>query len=106
MDSICNEQLWAAAVDRKITDGEFGIGIGDEVTFDAHRSLLSTRSPVFTANSVSLFWAPNSLYTIMIYESRLEKKNTMHIHYHCLRVISFSRCATIPGKYKHKEGIG
>jgi len=46
MDVTCSEQLWAAAVNRKLTDVEFLVG---EEAFDAHRSLLSARSPVFAA---------------------------------------------------------
>jgi len=43
-DSTWTEQLWAAAVDKVLTDVEFLIG--DE-SISAHRSILSTRSPVF-----------------------------------------------------------
>jgi len=46
MESTCNEQLWDAAVKKKMTDVEFLVG---EVTFGAHRSLLSARSTVFAA---------------------------------------------------------
>jgi len=46
MDSTWSEQLWAAAVDREITDVEFLVG---QEVFGAHRSLLSARSPVFAA---------------------------------------------------------
>jgi len=45
-DSIWSEELWASAVNRKMTDVEFLV---DEETFGAHRSLLSARSPVFAA---------------------------------------------------------
>ncbi len=46
VDSTHSEQLWAAAVNGKMTDVEFLVG---EVAFEAHRSLLSARSPVFAA---------------------------------------------------------
>ena len=46
VDSTCSEQLWAAAVNGKMTDVEFLVG---EEAFGAHRSLLSARSPVFAA---------------------------------------------------------
>ena len=46
LDSTWSEQLWAASTDRKMTDVEFLVG---EETFGAHRSLLSARSPVFSA---------------------------------------------------------
>jgi len=46
VDSTFGEQLWAAAVNRKMTDIEFLVG---EESFGAHRSLLSARSPVFAA---------------------------------------------------------
>jgi len=46
IDSTWSEQLWAAAVNRKMTDVEFLLG--DEA-FGAHRSILSARSPVFAA---------------------------------------------------------
>ncbi len=46
IDSTWSEQLWAAAVNKKMTDVEFVV---DEEAFGAHRSLLSARSPVFTA---------------------------------------------------------
>ena len=44
IDSTLSQQFWSAAVNRKMTDVE--ILIGGE-SFGAHRSLLSTRSPVF-----------------------------------------------------------
>jgi len=43
-DSIWTEQLWAAAVDKVLTDVEFLIA-GDSIS--VHRTLLSARSPVF-----------------------------------------------------------
>jgi len=46
VDSAWSKHLWAAAVNRKMTDVEFLVG---EETFGAHRSLLSARSPVFAA---------------------------------------------------------
>ena len=46
MDSTWSQQLWAAAIERKMTDVEFLVG---EETFGAHRFLLSVRSPVFAA---------------------------------------------------------
>jgi len=46
MDSDWSGELWAAAVNRKMTDVEFFVG---EESFGAHRSLLSARSPVFAA---------------------------------------------------------
>jgi len=46
IDSIWSEQIWAAAVNRKMTDVEFLVG---EEAFGAHRSLISARSPVFAA---------------------------------------------------------
>jgi len=46
MDSTWSQQLWAAAIERKMTDVEFLVG---EETLGAHRSLLSARSPVFAA---------------------------------------------------------
>jgi len=46
VDVTWSEQLWAAAVNRKLTDVEFLVG---EEAFGAHRSLLSVRSPVFAA---------------------------------------------------------
>jgi len=46
VDVTWNQQLWAAAVNREMTDVEFLVG---EETFGAHRSLLSARSPVFGA---------------------------------------------------------
>jgi len=46
IDVSWSEQIWAAAVDRKMTDVEFVVG---EECFGAHRSLLSARSPVFAA---------------------------------------------------------
>jgi len=46
LDSTWSGHLWAAAVNRKMTDVEFLVG---EEAFGAHRSLLSARSPVFAA---------------------------------------------------------
>jgi len=46
VDSDWSEQLWDAAIKRKMTNIEFLVG---EETFDAHRSILSARSPVFAA---------------------------------------------------------
>jgi len=46
IDSTWSGELWAAAVDRNMTDVEFLVG---EEAFGAHRSLLATRSPVFAA---------------------------------------------------------
>ena len=46
VDSIFGEQLWAAVVNKKMTDVQFLVG---EESFGAHRSLLSARSPVFSA---------------------------------------------------------
>jgi len=46
VDMTWSEQLWTAAVNRKMTDVEFLVG---EEAFGAHRSLLSARSPVFAA---------------------------------------------------------
>ena len=46
LDSTWSGELWAAAVNRKMTDVEFLVG---EEAFGAHRSLLSARSPVFAA---------------------------------------------------------
>jgi len=46
LDVTWSEQLWAAAVNRKMTDVEFLVG---EEVYGAHRSLLSVRSPVFSA---------------------------------------------------------
>ena len=46
IDSIWSEDLWNAAVNRKMTDVDFLVG---EETFGAHRSLVSARSPVFAA---------------------------------------------------------
>ena len=45
-DSTWTEKLWAAAVDKVLTDVEFLI---DGESISAHRSLLSARSPVFAA---------------------------------------------------------
>ena len=50
MDSTWGDQLWAAAVNRKMTDVEFLVG---EEAFGAHRSLISARSPVFAAMFIS-----------------------------------------------------
>jgi len=44
LDSSGSQQLWDAAVNKKMTDVEFLVG---EEAFGAHRSLLSARSPVF-----------------------------------------------------------
>jgi len=44
VDSIFGEQLWAAVL--KMTNVQFLVG---EKSFGAHRSLLSARSPVFSA---------------------------------------------------------
>ncbi len=46
LDSTWSGELWAAAINRKMTDVEFLVG---EEAFGAHRSLLSARSPVFAA---------------------------------------------------------
>jgi len=46
VDVTWSGELWAAAVNRKMTDVEFLIG---EESFGAHRSLLFVRSPVFAA---------------------------------------------------------
>jgi len=46
VDSNWSEQLWAAAINSKLTDVKFIVG---GTTFSAHRSLLSARSPVFAA---------------------------------------------------------
>jgi len=46
VDSTFGEQLWAAAVNKKMTDVEFLVGVE---AFGAHRSLLSARSPVFAS---------------------------------------------------------
>ena len=46
LDSTWSEQLWTAAVNRKMTDVEFLVG---KEIFGAHRSLISARSPVFSA---------------------------------------------------------
>jgi len=46
MDSNWSQDLWDTAVNRKMTDVEILVG---EDAFGAHRSLLSTRSPVFAA---------------------------------------------------------
>jgi len=46
IDSTLSEHLWAASVNRKMTDVEMLVG---EESFGAHRSLLSARSPVFAA---------------------------------------------------------
>ncbi len=46
IDSAWTEEIWAAAVMRKMTDVELLVG---EEAFGAHRSLLSVRSPVFAA---------------------------------------------------------
>ena len=46
VDSTLSGELWAAAVNRKMTDVEFLV---KEEAFGAHRSLLSARSPVFAA---------------------------------------------------------
>jgi len=46
IDSTWSEQLWASAVNRKMTDVDFLVG---EETFGAHRSLLSARSLFFAA---------------------------------------------------------
>lgn len=44
VDFNWKNELWAATANRKFTDVEFLVG---EETFNAHRSLLSARSPVF-----------------------------------------------------------
>jgi len=46
VDSTWSEQMWAASVNKTMTDVEFLVG---EMSFGAHRSLLSARSPVFAA---------------------------------------------------------
>ena len=46
MDSIWSEQLWDAAVNKKMTDVEFLV---EDESFGVHRSFLSARSPVFAA---------------------------------------------------------
>jgi len=46
IDSTWSEDLWASAVNRRMTDVEFLVG---EEVFGAHRSLISARSPVFAA---------------------------------------------------------
>jgi len=53
IDSTWSEHLWAAAVNRKMTDVEFLVG---EEAFGAHRSLISARSP-----PVVLFCEPYKL---------------------------------------------
>ena len=46
VDPTWSKQLWAAAVNRKMTDVELLVG---KESLGAHRSLLSARSPVFAA---------------------------------------------------------
>lgn len=46
VDTTWSEQIWAAAINRTMTDVEFVVG---GMIFGAHRSLLSARSPVFAA---------------------------------------------------------
>jgi len=46
LDSTWKNQLWASVINKKLTDVELHVG---EKTFSAHRSLLSSRSPVFAA---------------------------------------------------------
>ena len=46
LDSTWSGELWAAAINRKMTDVEILVGAE---AFGAHRSLLSSRSPVFAA---------------------------------------------------------
>jgi len=46
LDSTWSGQLWASSVNRKMVNVEFLVG---EETFGAHRSLISARSPVFSA---------------------------------------------------------
>jgi len=46
VDSAWKDQLWASSVNKQLTDVELLVG---GKTFSAHRSLLSVRSPVFSA---------------------------------------------------------